>query len=226
MQGRERINQKRRTRAALVEAARALIAEGKEPTVAEVADAALVSRATAYRYFPMQEFLLIDAALDPSTALSGIAPSPDDNRSPEAQVDSIVAGLQQRVVENEDAFRSLLSLALQASAQRDHELLRAGLRVQWFRAALRPWRRRLGARHHDRLVAALSLCVGIEALVTLRDICGLEPEEAKRVSRWAAQALIHAALREEQSSNDPGNKKMTKLAGRDGDRNRGRRRPA
>ena len=59
-----RINQKRRTRAAIVAAAAELVRQGKSPTVAEVADAALVSRATAYRYFPSQEYLLAEAALE------------------------------------------------------------------------------------------------------------------------------------------------------------------
>jgi AcrR family transcriptional regulator len=47
-----RVNQKRRTRAAIVAAAIELVEQGQSPTVAEVADAALVSRATAYRFFP------------------------------------------------------------------------------------------------------------------------------------------------------------------------------
>jgi AcrR family transcriptional regulator len=53
------VNQKRRTRAALVEAAQRLLDQGRTPTVADVADEALVSRATAYRYFPSQEHLLL-----------------------------------------------------------------------------------------------------------------------------------------------------------------------
>jgi AcrR family transcriptional regulator len=55
-----RVNQKRRTRAAIVAAAVELVEQGQSPTVAEVADAALVSRATAYRYFPTQEYLLFE----------------------------------------------------------------------------------------------------------------------------------------------------------------------
>jgi hypothetical protein len=46
----------------------------------------------------------------------------------------------------------------------------------------------------ERLVAAMCLCVGVEALVVLRDVCGLEAEEAKEVARWAAFALLSASL--------------------------------
>src|SRR4051794_3607591 len=58
-----RVNQKRRTRTAIVDAALALLDEGTTPTVAHAAEAARVSRATAYRYFPTQESLLLEAAL-------------------------------------------------------------------------------------------------------------------------------------------------------------------
>ncbi|MGH7668804.1 MAG: TetR family transcriptional regulator, partial [Gemmatimonadaceae bacterium] len=47
--------QRRRTRLALLAAAARLIAAGAAPSVAEVADAADVSRRTAYRYFPTQD---------------------------------------------------------------------------------------------------------------------------------------------------------------------------
>src|SRR5439155_18759561 len=69
-----RANQKQRTRAAIIEAAAALLRAGTPPTVAEAAEKALVSRATAYRYFPTQESLLVDVAqveplLEPVEAL-------------------------------------------------------------------------------------------------------------------------------------------------------------
>src|SRR5687768_11816512 len=56
-----RTAQKMRTRKALVDAARALIVSGVTPTVEEAADAASISRTTAYRYFPNQRDLLIAA---------------------------------------------------------------------------------------------------------------------------------------------------------------------
>src|SRR4028118_74667 len=51
---------RRRTRRAMIEAATRLVREGASPSVTEVADAAGVSRATAYRYFPTQESLLAE----------------------------------------------------------------------------------------------------------------------------------------------------------------------
>src|SRR5215216_182336 len=56
-----RTAQKMRTRKALVDAARALIVSGVTLTVEEAADAASISRTTAYRYFPNQSDLLVAA---------------------------------------------------------------------------------------------------------------------------------------------------------------------
>ena len=72
-----RSNQKKRTRAAIVEAARELIGTGAEVTMPTVARAALVSEATAYRYFPDLPSLI-------SEALAGAWPAPADALRPVA----------------------------------------------------------------------------------------------------------------------------------------------
>src|SRR5258705_606566 len=54
-----RTGQKARTRAAMIEAARTLLAAGTTPTVEAAAAHAGVSRATAYRYFVNQRALLV-----------------------------------------------------------------------------------------------------------------------------------------------------------------------
>ena len=56
-----RTTQKARTRPALIDAARRLLAAGRTPSVEDAAEAAAVSRATAYRYFPNRRALLVAA---------------------------------------------------------------------------------------------------------------------------------------------------------------------
>src|SRR5437588_807612 len=58
--GGRRSNQKLRTRNAIIAATRELIRSGGEVTMPAVAQAALVSEATAYRYFPDLSTLLRD----------------------------------------------------------------------------------------------------------------------------------------------------------------------
>src|SRR5438105_10170966 len=80
--GRER--QRNRTRRAVVTAAAELLQEGSTPTVAEAAERAEVSRATAYRYFPTRELLLAEVALFalggpllPTDEEDGVLPAPE-----------------------------------------------------------------------------------------------------------------------------------------------------
>jgi AcrR family transcriptional regulator len=208
----ERVNQKRRTRAALVSAAAELLRQGLSPSVAQVADAAQVSRATAYRYFPSPEMLLAEALLQPSVdptierALAAAA-----GQDVATHLDTLVHALQTATVAQEDAFRALLRLSLAPPLQGQRPALpaspRGGRRVRWIEEILAPVVPDDGVRAR-RLVAALALCMGIEALVVLRDVCGLTAAEAEQASRWAAQALLQAGLapleaRDDSSPHDP-----------------------
>ena len=58
----ERAAQRRRTRKAIVDATIRLLAQGKTPSVVDVANAADVSRRTVYMYFPTFDQLLIPNA--------------------------------------------------------------------------------------------------------------------------------------------------------------------
>ncbi len=205
-----RVNQKRRTRAAILAAAVELVEGGQRPTVAEVADAALVSRATAYRYFPTQEYLLFEAALE--STRSDIDRELEENtlpEDPEARLEVLIDALQKRIIDKEAAFRTMLRLSLEQTPEVEEPYggqsappprLRGGGRVRWIEKALVPVEGRFEEPHFRRLVAALSLCMGIEALIVLRDVCALEPEEAEEVSRWAARTLLRCGLAEVHES--------------------------
>src|ERR1700684_2678886 len=59
----ERKNQKARTRSAILSAAMELVREGRPASIQEAADRALVSVATAYRYFPSADDLWWEASV-------------------------------------------------------------------------------------------------------------------------------------------------------------------
>ncbi len=200
-----RSNQKRRTRAAILAAAVELLDQGQRPTVAEVADAARVSRATAYRYFPTQEYLLSEAALNSiPQEMDAILDAAASTDVAEVRLDAVVQAIQERTVRQEQGFRTLLRLSLgqpgdgsgdgsdgqEAPEQRQ----RGGRRIDWIEQALRPIWGRLDESMKEHLLGALSLCMGIEALVVLRDVCGYSPQRAVEISRWAAQAILRAGL--------------------------------
>jgi AcrR family transcriptional regulator len=205
----ERVQQKGRTRRALLEAAVQLVTAGAQPTVAEVADAAAVSRRTAYRYFPTQEQMLVDAALEGvrgimAEAIEGSDGARPDIENVEARLDRAVKALQQSAVANEQLLRTMIRLTISsppvASAPADPPVRKRGYRrIEWIALALAPVKKKLGKRRYERLVSALAMCMGIEALIVLRDLRGLRASEAEEVSRWAARALLRASLEEATS---------------------------
>lgn len=194
-QDRGRVNQKRRTRTAVLEAAANLVREGRTPSVAEAAEAASVSRATAYRYFPTQESLLVEVATTGGPAWTedvlGALPSSDDA---EARVKAVVDELTAFMVEHDRGLRTMLKLSLERSLEDGRNTpVREGRRASYLDEALAPLRATLGPDELKRLNAALGMVVGTEALVVLRDIYGLDPAEARSLMRWAASVLFRAA---------------------------------
>jgi AcrR family transcriptional regulator len=187
-----RTHQKARTRNALIESARTLLAEGVTPTVEQAADAAQVSRTTAYRYFPNQRALVV-ATFPEVTATSLLPdPAPED---PADRLEALTEALTQQILEHEPQLRAQLRLSLEADGGERHELpFRTGKALVWIEEALAPLREQIPEAEFRRLALAIRTAIGIEALVWLTDIAALSREEATGLMRWSAQALLQAAL--------------------------------
>lgn len=186
-----RINQKRRTHAALIAAARDLVAAGHSPTVDEAAAAASVSRATAYRYFRNQGELL--AAAHPETGTESMLGS-DPPQDPAARLDLVVRAFTEMIVKTEAQQRTMLRLSLEPEVDRSKLPLRQGRAIAWLTEALEPVRDQLPDDEFPHLVLAIRSTIGIEALVWLTDIGGLSRADATALMRRSAQALLQAAL--------------------------------
>ena len=187
-----RTRQKARTRAALLDAARRLLAQGRTPHVEEAAEAAGISRATAYRYFPNQRALLVAAhpEIDATTLLGDDAPA-----DPHERLDRTVRELIRITLDTEPELRTMLRLSLEPRG--DEELvLRQGRAIGWIEDALAPLRERLPPTALRRLVLAIRSACGIEPLVWLTDVGGLSREEAGDLMRWSALGLLRATLAE------------------------------
>jgi len=195
------VNQKRRTRKAVVEAARAMVERGERPTVASAAEEALVSRTTAYRYFPSQESLLLELAVGESVdELEQRLARPLDDAPPESRMLEIIDELNRYTAANEALYRNLLRhymemwLAAEHAGEGHANPVREGRRLRWLTSALEPLRDEMPADAMHRLVAALCLLTGSEAVFVLTDVCHLELEDAVAVAHWAARALLEASL--------------------------------
>jgi AcrR family transcriptional regulator len=193
-----RFRQRAHTRALLVRAASELIQSGEIPSVTAVAEAAQVSRRTAYRYFPSQEQLLAEAAIASARPLVSNTEFPEDLT---ARIQLLVQTVQRFVYGNQGALRTVVRLTADHIPGRnvdggaDFAPVRSN-RIQWITTALAPARKQLGGKHFERLVSALSLCIGIESVMVLTNLRGLSPKEVTRVSVWAAESLVAGALQQ------------------------------
>lgn len=196
-----RINQKQRTRDAIVLAARELLAGGVTPTVTDAAQAARVSRTTAYRYFPTQEALLVEIAMNADVdEIETLVASANDPERARARALDVLELFNEHVAGAEVQYRTALRLYLDqwlaaTSAGDEAPVVRAGRRRRWFEQSLDPIRSVTDDVVWERTVAALCLLCGPEARTVLRDVCRLDEETARDVARFAADAILDAGLR-------------------------------
>ena len=108
-----RPNQKTRTRKDLLQAASRLMKQGRTPTLEEVAEEALVSRATAYRYFPSVEALLVEAAVDVAVPEPAELFRDDASRDPVARLQRVETALYDMILANEPPLRTMLAHTIQ-----------------------------------------------------------------------------------------------------------------
>jgi AcrR family transcriptional regulator len=189
-----RSNQKQRTRAAIVAAARAAITSGGEVTMPEVARRALVSEATAYRYFPDLASLLRES-------LEGVWPSPQEvmrpvagSTDPAERVGFATEALLREVL----AFQGAVRVMIAASMAKPAAGIRPGRRFGLIDEALRPLDETMAVADPERfeqLRRGLAVVVSAEALFTLTDLCGLTAEAAIASAARTARSLTAAVAR-------------------------------
>jgi AcrR family transcriptional regulator len=196
-----RPNQRHRTRKDLLAAAARLLKRGRTPDMDEVAREAMVSRATAYRYFPSIEALLVEAPVD------GAVPDPetifanDPSTDPVERADRAEAILHDVTYANEAHLRVMLAASLERKAKSDADdatPIRQNRRTPLIEAALAPARDRFSDPAYKRLRAALALIFGTESMIVFRDVVPLDPNTARDVKRWAIGTLVAAALKESE----------------------------
>jgi len=193
-----RTNQKIRTRRAIIDACRDLVRTGSDVTMPEVAKRALVSEATAYRYFPDLVSLLgetIDGLWPrPAEALQPVASS----RDPVERVAFACEFLLRGVLSYAGAVRAMISETI---TRPELAAIRPGIRFGLIEVALAPFEHALPADdarscEFAQLKRDLAVVVSAEALFTLTDQCGLSPEDAIASAVRTAAAVTRAAFRE------------------------------
>ena len=192
-----RSNQKLRTRRALLDATNQLVSEGHRPTLSGVAKKALVSRATAYRYFPNLDALLLEVLLDRKVATPEQILEKAVGEDTAERVALVHDFLHKLVAENEQQFRLFLKASMEQwlDFNKDSDTpLRGARRIPMLNFALEPDRRKLDIETYEKLLYALSAMVSLEPFIALTDVCQIEPERGKEIMRWAIKLLVNATL--------------------------------
>jgi AcrR family transcriptional regulator len=186
------VNQKARTRAAIVQAVHDLARSGAEITMPSVAEAAMVSEATAYRYFPDLVTLLLEADQstwpDPAQALAPVA----DSAEPAERIGFAARLLLDGVLANESAVRAMIAGSI---TRPEIAARRPGHRFGLIDAALAPAAHRLDPATLTQLRRGLTVVVSADALFTLTDLCELSRPDAVDSVVRTARALTEAAFR-------------------------------
>ena len=187
-----RDNQKNRTREALLAAARELMSEGENVTLAKVAERARTGRATVYRYFSDPGVLALDATLDLEvTPTSKLLEGLDDVSS---RVHAVARYYLDFSREHEAYFRQFLAESLKASLQEGTVKMRGARRVPAFSEALSPVRGSLKPQDFEDLTLRLAMTTGMEQFIILEDILRVDQKTGYQLQEGLVDALLDRYL--------------------------------
>jgi AcrR family transcriptional regulator len=182
----------------LLDEAVRLVRRGHIPSVAEVAQRAGVSRATAYRYFRSRSKLVSAVIAEALGPVRRAVPQQGDAKQ---RLHELLDRTYSRFAEYEPHMRAALQLALEHRALEtagllEEEPFRRGQRTEILATTLQPLKKRMKPRTYQRLLKALAVVYGIEPMIILKDICQATDRETEAVVRWMMDALVDAAMRE------------------------------
>jgi AcrR family transcriptional regulator len=180
------------TRQSLVHATTALLDEGCQPTIEQVAARAGVSRATAYRHFPGIDDLLWQAFIERTitSVAETFAGCGDDVALRVKRCEEVINGF---LLSDPIGTRAFERSTLQRWLEIGPTAERPARRLTYIDAALIPLNN-LDSERVARLRNALAVIMGTQATIALTDVCGLNPGEAQKVASWMAQVLVRETL--------------------------------
>jgi AcrR family transcriptional regulator len=171
----------------------------------EAADRALVSVATAYRYFSSAEDLWWEATLADvfqQTVDETIERTKAAGSEPQARLEAAVRSNGFAMIDDQAPFRRVAQIALeqwfrQREAPHDQQMpIRAGRRNELIGEVLSPLAGTLPEKDFDRVANGLGLVLGTEAMISLTDAVGLDAPAAKDALLDASRWLLAGALAE------------------------------
>lgn len=173
--------------------------------MSEAAERALISIATAYRYFSSAEELWWEAsnkAIGPEALAEAERRLEAAGSDPQARLEVLIRSIGFRMLDDQVPYRQIAKTALEQwfrqadSPDTERVPIRQGRRNDQIRKALAPLSNRVAKKDIDRVAHALGLVVGTEAMIALTDAVGLDVPAAKRTLLDASRWLLAGALAE------------------------------
>jgi AcrR family transcriptional regulator len=195
-----------RTRRLLNEAARELLRTGGPLTVQAAADLAGVSRATAYRYFPNNDSVLVHATMPLTEGAGPALPAPDPGPPVDhsrldlaGEAASLVRTMGEWAFDHENELRTFMRLSLGPPGAAKLDRRASTNRDTWIATLLEGLPAHVPQEARDRLSIALTPLFGADAVVWSTDIAGVDRDTALDVMAWMAAALVRATVNETAS---------------------------
>ncbi len=171
----------------------------------EAADRALISVATAYRYFSSAEDLWWEASK--TIAFQGALADANQRieaagTDPQARLEALIRSTGFRMLDDQAPYRQMVKAALdqwfrQADVPHAKRVpIREGRRNRQISNAIAPLQGELSNKDVERVAHALALVVGTEAVLALVDAAGLDVPAAKASLLDAGRWLLAGALAE------------------------------
>jgi AcrR family transcriptional regulator len=187
-----------RTLRLLREAARELLRTGGPLTVPAAAELAGVSRATAYRYFPNNDAVVLHATMsladDPLEDTDWAPPTPTSPGEVSARAADLVRATAAWAFEHETELRTMLRLSLERDTEHAKPRRELTNRGRWIEALLERMPSDVPQHARDRLANSLIPLFGSDAVVWTTDMADLPRDQAVELLAWMAQALVKATL--------------------------------
>jgi len=184
-----RSNQKKKTRARILNAAKKLMSDVRQVSLEEVADEAKISRATIYRYFTNIDMLFTEASLD----IHFLTPVQLHDKVKDWPLDECILFIQDyynnMAQEHELIFRRYLSATIIESFE-SNKKIRGARRVEAMALALEPYKTQISKIDLENLKNISTILMGIESIIVSKDVCRLENKQTNETLKWAIEMIL------------------------------------
>jgi len=184
-----RINQKLKTRARILNAAKTLMSKNRNTSLEEVAQQSNVSRATIYRYFPNLDLLFTEASLDIYYQSPDVLFEKVKNMTLEQRIYYLQNYHNQLAQDHELIFRRYLSAVLNESVV-SKKKIRGARRVEAMKLILDSYKNEMSKKDLKNLKNIAPILMGIDSLIVAKDVCGLTNNETNDTLKWGIEMIL------------------------------------